>query len=712
MAEFCDSSFQSDFYRSYCPLTVGVKPYLPGITIDRDHPFVSKMDEWANAHGKKPQDELTPPNIRDHPGNPIAVIEGSDKVDYVMTDKNRGGKDFADEYARKLAADLRWDLGEGVAASFGVPADYLADVIMVPTDGTRLGYRYDKSAYSNAYLRQSSAKVAKEQLPKSIKGNTLKGVVKEIMNSEMVVETIRQKMGYYNLSTNDRFENLSNEELSELLITDANHLSGTADISLSPLYVKNIRNPEFELKPDGGAVTWANFDYGYGKLFSDRNIHDKRVCKKSQFRKQGALRYFRRLGEGCQSFMSLGGTLALEDEKELEERDQILKDNQEFIIEKMTMRGKVPYEKSTTYPIGHFDLMHNKGIKEATPKAKVAHFQLYKKTRLDHKVVLPFVLVLEMFKSELIMYLALICIFYHQITNPQSCQFESGEMEPGERTVITYQRLVETMHPCAPWWGGGVIMSGERWKETSRWLFSRRPTFLASTLLNLTEVLGLAETDERTKEKWNKIKEELKSGQFHYLFLPIVESKNLTFTTDDRVFCTNNSRCILKENQVKELFDMRFERNKGPLPRTMVSSVVTLSAFERSKGDTKTSRMSVELQQPCTTLLKAETIRIFRIRSNKMGEQEPDYDVKIKGYVEAMRIEAFKDHELLSSNNIQEYMRRSNVPENEQADVIRHFEDEVAAKEERELEGGCEGTEGNANCDEPSAKKAKLGEDE
>ena len=714
MAASSDQCFRSEVFSRYCPLNPGVKPYLPGITISKDHSFVKKMDDWKSAHGRKRKDELTPPVIREHPGNPLAVIEGSDKIDYVMTDKNHGGRYFADELAQRQASDLCWDLGDGVAGQLGVHPTYLSCVIMVPTDGTQVNYRYDKSVYASAYTRQSSAKVAKEQLPKTIKGTTLQEVVNEVMNSDMVVQSIRKNIGYYELSTNDRFENLSDQKLGELLAVDANHLSGTDDISLSPLFVQKIVKTEYEPRPDGSSVTYPLFDYGFGKMFNESNILKKNpVCRLSKFRKGRSVRFYRRVGMACPSFLGVGGTLALQDEDELDERDRILKDNQEYQMERMQMRGITPYEKTKTYATGSFDLVYNTGNKDAAPKKKVAHFQLFTKTKLDHRAVLPFVLVLEMIKSELVTYLALICIIHHQMNNPQSCRFESGDVKPGDATISMYQRLVETLFPCSAWWGDGTIVSGDKWKMTTKMVLSRQPTFLSSTEKSTEEVLDITGADERTKTKWNKITGTLReNGQFrHYLFLPVMESKSLTFTQDDRVFCTNNRSRILKDDQVKKLFEHRFERTKGPLPRTVVSAVVYLGALEKPKDDFKVTRMTLDLQQPCNTLLKAETIRIFRIVNDNTGEQEPEYDVKINGYVEALRISAFRNNEVLSTSNIEEYLKRLNLPENEKADVMRCFEDQEALEETREFHGECEGSQKNWDGEEPSAKKARLSDD-
>ena len=112
---------------------------------------------------------------------------------------------------------------------------------MVPTDGTQTNYRYDMSVYTNAYIQQSSAKAAKKQLPETIKGTSLHEVVNEVMNSDMVVQTSCKNIVYYELSTNDRFESLSNQNLRELLDVNANHLSGRDDVSLSALFVHKIR---------------------------------------------------------------------------------------------------------------------------------------------------------------------------------------------------------------------------------------------------------------------------------------------------------------------------------------------------------------------------------------------------------------------------------------------------------------------------------------
>ena len=141
------------------------------------------------------------------------------------------------------------------------------------------------------------------------------------------------------------------------------------------------------------------------------------------------------MGLACLSFLGVGGTLALQDEDELEEGYRILKDNQEYQIESMQMRGLTPYEKGKTYATGSFDLVYNTASKDAAPKKKVAHFQLFTSTKLDHRPVLPFVLVLAIIKSELVTYLALICIIHHQMNNAQSCRFESGDVKPEDATI-------------------------------------------------------------------------------------------------------------------------------------------------------------------------------------------------------------------------------------------------------------------------------------
>ena len=244
-------------------------------------------------------------------------------------------------------------------------------------------------------------------------------------------------------------------------------------------------------------------------------------------------------------------------------------------------------------------------------------------------------------------------------------------------------------------------------------VLSRWPTFLCSTEESTKEVLDVAGADERTKTKCKKIIDTLReNGQFHhYLFLPVLQSKSLTFTKDDRVFCTNNRKCILTEKQVKKLFDNAFERTKGPLPRTVVSAVVSLGALEEAKKDFKVTRITLDFQQPLNTLPKAETIRIFRIVSDNTGKQQPEYDVKINGYVEALRISAFKNNDVLSTSNIQEYLQCLNLPENEKADIINCSEDEEAKEKTREFEKECQGNQKNSDREELSAKKARLSND-
>ena len=214
LATSSDKCFQSDLYRQYSQLTVGVKPYLPGITISREHLFVKKLDEWKLTYGKTSKSERTALMIRNHPGNPLAVIEGKDNIDYVLHDKSEGGKRFKDERAKTLADDFLWDLGEGLAEmGTGLPKNYWQSVIMVPTDGTQSSYQYDKNAYEHEYSKQRSAKLAKEQLPETIRGKTSNEVISEVMMSPMVIGTLRKKLGYFELSTNDRFEIVSDRML-------------------------------------------------------------------------------------------------------------------------------------------------------------------------------------------------------------------------------------------------------------------------------------------------------------------------------------------------------------------------------------------------------------------------------------------------------------------------------------------------------------------
>lgn len=702
---FPEVCYRSRYFDVNRPLAVGVKPYLPGQTISRDHSFVKSLDKWSDTDGKTPKSEMTPPMIRNHPGNPIAVIEGSDNIDYVLTDKNEGGKHFADKRARQLAKDLLWDLGEGLAETgSGLPPNYFQDVIMLPTDGTKTQYKYDVTDYYDAYSRQSGVKIAKAQLAKDIGGTDLKGVVKEIMMSDMMIGTIRQKIGYYELSTNERFENVTNKTLGYLLHADGNHLNGTDDISMSPLFIKKIRSPKFQHKNNGSVIT-TSFDYGFGKLFKESNMRTTEfICRPSKFRKSSDVKFLRRVGFTCQSFMSVGGTYFLQSENELTEREEILRDNQEYHIERMTKAGITPFEKRKIFPTGHSNLTFTRGGKDST--SKVARFLLFMKTTLDHRTVFPFVLALEMIKSELVTLLTLISIIFHQLTNPQSNQFEPSEMIPGEATIMVYQRLVETLFPCSSWWNSGTIKSGERWKMSTLSLFSRNVTTLAPAMYKVERALDIENTDERTRTKMGHIKKVLEENtQSRYMFFPVIESNSLVFTADDSAFCTNNCANILPENKVKELFDLRNERSKGPLQRSVVSAVVSLGAFEKAGDGEKKSRLTAELQQPTLQLSKAETIRIFCFPKNDVGEDEPEYDVKIKGYLQSLRIFARRDQTVLSVDNIHGYLQRLGVLEKEQADVIRLFEDEVAAEESYEQD---EGDDFKRQDGESSPKRAKL----
>ena len=68
-------------------------------------------------------------------------------------------------------------------------------------------------------------------------------------------------------------------------------------------------------------------------------------------------------------------------------------------------------------------------------------------------------------------------------------------------------------------------------------------------------------------------------------------------------------------------------------------------------------------------------------------------------------------NEVLSTTNIQEYLECLNLPENDKADVINWFEDQEATEETREFEGECQGNQKNSDREEPSAKKARLSDD-
>lgn len=684
-----DTCFQSDLFRECSQLTVGVKPYIPGITISRDHSFVKKLDEWKLRYGNVSRSETTSVMIRAHPGNPLAVIEGNDNIDYVLHDKSEGGKHFADSQARELADIFLWDLGEGLAeVGTGLPDKYWQNVIMVPTNGHQSEYRYDKGSYEHEYIKQRSAKLAREQLPNNVRGKTTAEVIREIMMSPMVIGTLRQKLGYYELSTNDRFQNVSDKFLKELMAVDGNHLSGTDDISLSPLFIQQLNAPEITSKDkETKTLASTSFNYGFGKLFKRSNIRTTRGCRPSKFNRGLNVKFLRRVGLACSgSYIGLGGTFVV-DEEEIQERDRVLQDNQAFFREKKQRSGEEVFDQRQTFPVGTLVLARRGRNDIKKDKATPAHFLLLTKTRLDHRSVLPLVLMAEMMKSELVTYLMLLKIIDAQTRSPSSNRYEKDALELGERTVITYQRFVETLHPCRSWWGDGTIVSGERWKATTMSLFSFSATKLAPTWNAMLKALKIEDEDHRATKVLEQIERECDTSGKHYLFLPVVESKSLMFTNEDSVFVSNNKDCILKEREVSKLFELR-EARKGRFPKTVVSAVVSLGAFEKSamsEMNTRTStiKMTLDLEQPNSKLLKAETIRVFRISDYSDEEEEPDYSAKIQGYLEAIKIKAFrKDNVALTTENIEVYMEGMELSQGEREDVIHQLVKEMDSDQE------------------------------
>ena len=451
--------FKSDLYDHRRVLSVGVKPYIPGFTINCNHRFVKRLEEWKSMYGSLSKEDMTPDVIREHPGNPLAVIEGSDGRDYVMTDKNEGGKHFDDALAKELASDLLWDLGEGLSQSVpGFPEEYFKKFIMVPSDGTEKDYEYDVMTYAAAYEKQNATKIARQQLPKDIKGVDAKGVIDEIMRSEMVVKNIRKVIGYYDLVDGRPFEAITEKVVSDMLAADATHLSGLEQIALSPLFVTDI-NSRHEIRRNESFVVSTNFTYGYGKLFNEKNISHgpRKPCHLSKLTQKNSVKYIRRLGMVCPSFVGVGGTYVLDGEKS--ERQSMMVDNQEYMAEKMKGAGKEPFEKHAIYATGHSELSFNNAN---TDNSGVARFQLFMKTVIDRRRIFPFILLCEMIKSEVCTYIALIKMFFHQLTNPNSYWYEKSEMEPGDATVTVYRRLIETLYPCEHWWKNGVIKSGKR----------------------------------------------------------------------------------------------------------------------------------------------------------------------------------------------------------------------------------------------------------
>lgn len=674
-----DKCFRSTLYKECSPLKVGVKPYIPGVTISREHSFVEKLDNWKISYGKVPKSEITAEIVRAHPGNPLAVIEGDDDIDYVLHDKGEGGKHFSNARARQLADCYLCDLGEGLAAmGTGLPENYWKDYIFKPNDGSLLQYKFDKEEYELEYSRQRSAKLARDQLPKDIKGKTSEEVIEEVMKSSMVIGTIRETFGYYELSTNDRFERITERVLGDMFAADTNSLSGTKEIALSPVFIKNILRPEIIPKPAGSSLTVSTkFDYGFGKLFNKDNIRTTKGCNLSKFSKGLNVPCFRRVGLASQSYIGLGGTFVL-DRSELQEREQLLQSNQEFHRERLQKAGKQVYDRRQTYAVGDLDLDRGSFTGQATEKTSPAHFLLYLKTKLDHRTVLPFVLQSEMFKSELVMVLTLLRIIDAQTRSKWCSRYEKGPLEIGERTTIVYQRFVETWFPCKSWWGDGTIVSGAKYKMTTMSLFSFRRTKLTLSISDVSRALKIDDQDKETREA--KILEQIKEREKacdgkHYMFIPVMESKSLVFTKEDSVFVNNNVGKIMSEVDVSRLFGLRDAR-KGRFPTTVASAVVSVGAFEMtgktSQGGLGPSRvrMTADLQQPCAPLLKAETIRIFCVGDND-EEDEPDHATKIQGYLDALKIRAARqDNTSLTSENIEKYLEDMDLSEEEQDDII------------------------------------------
>ena len=696
MAEVASANkcFRNSIYKDCSPLTVGVKPYIPGVTISRGHSFVKKLDEWKVAYDKVPKAQITGETIRAHPGNPLAVIEGDDNIDYVLHDKGEGGKHFSNLHARQLADDYLWDLGESLAeGNIGLPTNYWKDYVFKPSDGSQTQYRFDKEAYEVAYGRQRSAKFARGQLPEDIKGETTSEVIEEIMKSPMVIGTIRQMLGYYQLSTNDRFADVGGNLIRDILASDANNLSGTKDVALSPLFIKKILKPEFKAK--GSYLTGStSFDYGFGRLFKRSNLRTTNGCRPSEFNKGLNVDCIRRVGLACQSFIGLGGTFVL-DRDELQEREQLLQNNQEFHRDRMQAAGLQVHDRRQTYAVGHLDIDRRECTNQAAEKTSPAHFLLYLKTKLNHRWVLPFVLQSEMFKSELVTILTLLLVIEAQTRDPSSSRHEKDPLEKGERTVAVYQRLVETWFPCKPWWGNGTIVSGAKYKMTTMSLFSFKRTRLTPGIWEVANALKIDVQEKETREArvFEKIlKIEETSNNKYYMFIPVVESKTLVFTKDDSVFVPNNKGNILPEKEVARLFGLRDAR-KGRFPTTVVSAVVSLGSFEvsgkTSQGAVGPSRvrMTADLQQPCTQLLKAETMRVFCVGDND-DEEEPDHAAKIQGYLDAIRIKACRQNNArLTPENIDNYLDEMALSQGEREEVIHQLVKELESNQEDQSDG-------------------------
>ena len=171
------------------------------------------------------------------------------------------------------------------------------------------------------------------------------------------------------------------------------------------------------------------------------------------------------------------------------------------------------------------------------------------------------------------------------------------------------------------------------------------------------------------------------------MFIPVIESKSLVFTKDDSVFVSNNKGNIMSEKDVSRLFALRDAR-KGRFPTTVVSAVVSLGAFEvwekTPKGGMGPSRvrMTADLQQPCTQLLKAETMHVFCVSYNH-AEDEPDHATKIQGYLDALRIKACRqDNTTLTTDNIEKYLDDMDLSQREREEVIHQLIKELESDQE------------------------------
>ena len=231
---------------------------------------------------------------------------------------------------------------------------------------------------------------------------------------------------------------------------------------------------------------------------------------------------------------------------------------------------------------------------------------------------------------------------------------------------------------------------------TTMSLFSFRRTKLTPNISDVSRALKIDDQDKESREAeiLRKIQERERAydGK-HYMFIPVMESKSLVFTKEDSVFVNNNIGNIMSETEVSRLFGLRDAR-KGRFPTTVVSAVVSVGAFEMmgktSQGGSGPSRvrMTADLQQPCTPLLKAETIRVFCVGDND-EEEEPDHATKIQGYLDALKIRAARqDNTSLTSENIERYLEDMDLCQEEQDDIIdlliKEMEAEIGDQSENE----------------------------